>query len=84
MRTLLELARPECKITVFSMNQKFIIKCEKGRYEQIYKLSEPDLLEGIDDLLKILDEAFMNTLAKRFVQMRDDFNQACQRACISQ
>jgi hypothetical protein len=43
MRVIAELPHPDCKITIFSMNQKYIIKLEKGIFEQIYKISELDI-----------------------------------------
>ena len=76
MRIVAELPHPECRITIFSMNQKFIIKLEKGIYEQTYKLSEMDLVDGVDGVFKILDEEFMKTAAERFSKMRSDFNSA--------
>ena len=79
MRTLAELPHPDCKITIFSMNQKFIIKFEKGIYEQIYKLSEITMVEGIDSVFKILDDEFIGTVVERFTQMRIDFTNAYER-----
>ncbi len=43
MRVVAELPRPDCKITIFSMNMKFLVKIEKGKLEQTYKLSEMDI-----------------------------------------
>jgi hypothetical protein len=37
MRIIAELPHPDFKITIMSMNQKFIVKMEKGVYEQILK-----------------------------------------------
>jgi len=79
MRVVAELPHEICKITIFSMNHKFIIKMEKGIYEQTYKVSEKDLTDGVNDVFKMLDEAFMVTVANRFDQMRADFTQAFQR-----
>ncbi|HYK76447.1 MAG TPA: hypothetical protein VEV16_05690 [Daejeonella sp.] len=79
MRVVAELPHPECKITIYSMNQKFIVKLEKGAYEQTYKLSEMDFPEGVNGVFKILDDEFMATVAERFKQMRSDFNQAYSR-----
>ncbi|MBC7745657.1 MAG: hypothetical protein H7096_11190 [Flavobacterium sp.] len=79
MRVVAELPHPVCKITIFSMNQKFIIKLEKGIYEQTYKLAEMDLTGGINDVFKILDDAFMAEAGVRFNQMRMDFMNAYQR-----
>ena len=79
MRIIAELPHPVCKITIFSMNQKFIIKLEKGVYEQSYKVSEIDMTDGVDGVFKILDDEFMNTVAERFQQMRADFGAAFNR-----
>ncbi len=79
MRVLAELPHPTCKITIFSMNQKFIIKLEKGIFEQIYKLSELDVPEGVNGVFQILDDDFMKTVADRFDKMREDFKSAYSR-----
>lgn len=79
MRIIAELPHPECKITIFSMNQKFIIKLEKGVFEQIYKISELDVTDGLNGVFKILDDQFMKNASERFHQMRNDFNEAYQR-----
>ncbi|MHB1176937.1 MAG: hypothetical protein ACYCZO_01245 [Daejeonella sp.] len=79
MRVLAELPHPTCKITIFSMNQKFIIKLEKGIFEQIYKLSELDIPEGVNGVFQILDDDFMKSAAERFDQMRNDFKSAFTR-----
>jgi hypothetical protein len=79
MRTVAELPHPDCKITIFSMNQKYIIKLEKGSFEQSYKLSELDITDGVNDVFKILDDEFISTVVKRFNQMRQDFTSAYNR-----
>lgn len=79
MRVIAELPHPVCKITIFSMNQKFIIKLEKGVYEQSYKLAEIDMTGGVNDVFKVLDDEFMKTVDERFKQMRADFSAAFNR-----
>ncbi len=79
MRVIAELPHPDCKITIFSMNGKFIIKLEKGSFEQVYKLSETDVLDGVNGIFQILDIEFMKTVTSRFDQMRLDFNSAFKR-----
>ena len=79
MRVIAELPHPVCKITIFSMNQKFIIKLEKGSFEQIYKLSELDIPEGVNGVFQILNDEFMEGVSKRFELMRVDFNGAFKR-----
>lgn len=73
MRVLAELPHPDFKITIMSMNQKFIIKTEKGVYEQIYKVADMDLLKGIDSVFELLDEEFLNKINQRFKEMNRDF-----------
>lgn len=79
MRVLAELPHPDCKITIFSMNQKFIIKLEKGIFEQVYKLAELDIPDGVNGVFQVLDAEFMKSATLRFDQMRADFNAAYKR-----
>ena len=79
MRVIAELPHPDCKITLFSMNQKYVIKLEKGTYEQIYKISELDIPEGVNGVFQLLDSEFIKTAAERFNQMRSDFTEAFKR-----
>ena len=79
MRVIAELPHPDCKITIFSMNQKYIIKLEKGVYEQIYKISELDFPDGVNGIFQLLDGDFLKSAAERFNQMRHDFNEAYKR-----
>jgi len=80
MRVVAELPHPDCKITIFSMNQKYIVKFEQGTLEQSYKLSELDLSGGgVNDVFEILDEEFIAAVVARFSNMRGDFSAAYQR-----
>jgi len=80
MRVIAELPHPECKITLFNMNQKYIIKFEQGTLEQSYKLSELDLSGGgANEIFQILDDEFIATVVARFTAMRTDFSAAYQR-----
>lgn len=79
MRVIAELPHPEFKITIFSMNQKFIVKMEKGILEQSYKIPDMDLTDGINSVFEILDEAFLATVATRFIDMGKDFKDAYYR-----
>lgn len=79
MRTIAELPHPECRITIFTMNQKFIVKIEQGNIEQVFKLAEIDITNGIDGLFQILDEEFIAKVVNRFLEMRKDFKEAYDR-----
>jgi hypothetical protein len=80
MRIIAELPHPQCKISLFNMNQKYIIKFEQGTLEQSYKLSELDLSGGgANEIFQMLDEEFIATVIERFSTMRLDFSNAYKR-----
>lgn len=79
MRVIAELPHPDCKITIFSMNGKFIIKLEKGIFEQIYKISELDVPEGVNGIFQLIDAEFIKSASERFNNMRLDFTGAYKR-----
>ena len=68
MRVVKEVPHPSCKITVFSWNQKYLIKLEQGDFEQTYKVSEFDILE--QELDEILSESFVSEALERFNDMQ--------------
>ncbi len=80
MRVIAELPHAECKITLFNMNQKYIVKFEQGNLEQSYKLSELNLTGGgANEIFQMLDEEFIATVVTRFAAMRLDFSAAYKR-----
>ena len=76
MRIIAELPHPEFKISILNMNQKFIIKIEQGVMEQSYKIAEMDLLDGVNSVFELLDEAFLKTVSARFAEMHKDFKES--------
>jgi hypothetical protein len=79
MRIVAELPNPDFKITIMSMNQKFIIKIEQGSLEQIYKVPEMDLTDGVNSVFELLDEEFLKTVSDRFLAMRKDWKDSFYR-----
>ena len=67
MRVVKEIPHSECRITIFWWNQKYLIKLEKGPFEQTFKVSELDVLES--ELEDILTQEFVNDALKRFDDM---------------
>ena len=73
MRIIAEIPHPLCKISVFYMNQKYIVKFEKGNFEQSYKISEMEyVVNGIEDIKKVINESFITSVLLRFEQMQVD------------
>ena len=79
MRVIAELPHPDFKISIFSMNQKFIVKIERGILEQSYKIAEMDLTDGVNSVFELLDEEFLKTVAARFKDMAVDFKATYNR-----
>jgi len=79
MRILAELPHPDCKISIFGMNQKFIIKFEQGTLEQSYKIAEADIIGGVNGVFELLDEAFIQEVVSLFANMRSSFLSAYDR-----
>lgn len=79
MRIIAELPHPEFKISILNMNQKFIVKIEKGSMEQSYKIPEMDLTDGVNSVFELLDEEFLKTVAARFADMLKDYREAFYR-----
>ncbi|MCI0921827.1 hypothetical protein [Sphingobacterium rhinopitheci] len=79
MRTIAELPHPNCKITIFGMNQKYIIKFEQGNLEQSYKIAEADIVNEVNGIFEILDDTFINSVLANFQTMRSSFNDTYNR-----
>jgi len=68
MRVVKELSVGSIRITVFSWNNKYLIKYEQGMVEQTYKVSELDVLEE-DDLKLFFEEKWLEKVAGKFEEM---------------
>ncbi|MFD2966480.1 hypothetical protein [Sphingobacterium bambusae] len=79
MRIIAELPHPDCKISIFAMNQKFIVKFEQGSLEQSYKLAETDVVGGVNGVFELLDETFIQSVVAHFTEMRKSFFEAYTR-----
>jgi len=79
MRIVAEYPNVDFKITVYSWNGKYLLKIEKGMFEQTYKISEMDVT-GDDDVKKIIeDETFVQEVKSRFREMNSSLNDALNR-----
>lgn len=75
MRLIETIAHPECRICIFSYNDKYILEIEIGIYKQTYKLSH-DSVSGIEDIRKMVDDRFMKACMESFHLMRTNFQEA--------
>jgi hypothetical protein len=79
MRIVGEIPHPICKITLYSWNNRYLIKLEYGLLEQTYKVNQFDLT-GEADLYTIVDEQFVEQALKTFREMEKNLKVALERA----
>jgi hypothetical protein len=72
MRVVKEFVQEEIRISVFSWNNKYILKYELGPMEQTFKVSEMDVLEE-SDLESFWSGEFFNQVKIRFTEMGNSF-----------
>ncbi len=72
MRTIKNIPHPEMNITVLMWNNKYLIKCEAGPYEQVYKVDASAVVSE-DDLTGLISEEFLEKVKQRFLEMNSDF-----------
>lgn len=74
MRVVKELVREDVRISIFSWNNKYLLKFELGPLEQTFKLSEMDVLEEAD-LEQFLTGKFFQKVLERFEEMGKTFRE---------
>ena len=79
MRIVGEIPHDVCKITLFSWNNRYLIKLELGLLEQTYKINQFDIVAEAD-LYKIVDQTFLTDAINRFTEMDKSLRLALERA----
>ena len=70
MRVLKEITLQGIRISIFSWNNKYLLKYEQGLIEQTFKISEMDIAHE-DDLSVFFSEDFLSDVQKRFDEMHN-------------
>ena len=73
MRIIDTIAHPIMRISIFQMNQKYIVKFELGTLEQSYKFSELDII-NLEILKADVAEKISPNALLRFEEMQKDLN----------
>lgn len=74
MRVLKEWSKEEIRISLFSWNNKYIIKFELGPMEQTFKVPETDVLEE-SELETFWEGEFFEKVKTRFHEMGISFRE---------
>ena len=78
MRVIGEISHSHCKITIFSWNNRYLVKLEQGHLEQTYKIEQYDIASE-SDLSKIIDENFIQEALKLFESMAKSLHIALEK-----
>lgn len=78
MRIIGEIPHPDCKITLFAWNNRYLIKLERGLLEQTYKINQFDLTSE-NDLILLSDSLFIQEALACFKTMEHNLGGALHR-----
>jgi hypothetical protein len=78
MRIVRTIKHPHITISIFSMNDKYVIKLEAGPMEQAFKVAMNEIA-GPDAIEQLLDKEFMQKALERFKEMFASFQNAQER-----
>lgn len=68
MRIIATISHPSISISVFQMNEKYIVKFEAGPMEQAFKYTG-EQVKGLEHLKTIINDTFIEEVRKRFNEM---------------
>ena len=68
MRIIDTIPHPSISISIFQMNDKYIVKFEAGPMEQAFKFFTEDV-KSVERLKTIINEAFIEKVRIRFNEM---------------
>lgn len=68
MRIIDTIPHPSISISIFHMNDKYIVKFEAGPMEQAFKFFTEDV-KSVERLKMIVNEAFIEKVRTRFNEM---------------
>lgn len=77
MRVIGEIQHPECKITLFHWNNRYLIKLENGLLEQTFKIPEYEL-SGESSLHQLVSDNFVGQALERFEAMQRSLEHALE------
>ena len=76
MRIIKELTIEDINIAIFKMENRFTMKLEWQRLEQVFKLDNRENVETVDDVLALISKEFINGAQKVFALMHDHKSQS--------
>lgn len=75
MRLVRIIPHEKYKIQIFQFSGEYILKIELGQFEQSFKVKEKEV-DGAKGVQELITSDFLLTALHRFVEMRNDWNNA--------
>lgn len=75
MRLIKDIPHERYKIQIHNYNSKYIVKIELGQFEQVYKISELDVV-SLDELERMINAELLSNALIRFIEMRSDWERS--------
>ncbi|CAG0982734.1 MAG: hypothetical protein HND27_02725 [Bacteroidetes bacterium] len=72
MRVLASVPHPHCLVSIFSFNEKYIVKLEFGNCAIEYKIKNSEV-SGLDEIKKKLTPEFIDSFADVFMTIGKKF-----------
>lgn len=79
MRIAGYIEHPTLKITIFQLENKFIVKFESGLFELSFKFRTGDPINNVDDIYRLADDAFIDAAIEQLNTMRRIHTAALER-----
>jgi hypothetical protein len=76
MRVVKTLPLPNMQVTLFSWNEKYILKFETPMFEQTYKVKSLDITSEADVIALVDNHEFLAKVEARFLAMQADWELA--------
>lgn len=68
MRIIDTIPHPSIQISIFQMNDKYLVKFEAAMMEQVFKFDTTEI-KGVEALKQIINADFIDAVRKRFNEM---------------
>jgi len=78
MRIIKEIPHPDCRITIFHWNNKYILKLETSTLEQTFKIDEYEI-HSEESLSNLISTEFLQQCFKRFGEMSVDLHKEVEK-----
>lgn len=68
MRIIDTIPHPSIQISIFQMNDKYLVKFEAGMMEQVFKFDTAEV-KSVEAIKQIINPDFIDVVRKRFNEM---------------